>query len=380
MQPLLQDFPILLNQRPQPPCLSLYQPTHRSFPDNRQDSIRFKNLVRQLQQSLAERYSDEQSRTLLEPLHRLAEDERFWNHGQDGLAVLRAQDFFKLYRLQRSVPELAIVADSFHLKPLVRILQTADRYQVLAIDRQKVRLFEGNRDVLDEEELAPEVPRTLTDALGEELTEPYLTGTTRRGGAGSTIFHGHGSRKDEIDTDAERFFRIIDRAIWEHHSRASDLPLVLAGLPEHQALFRRISRNPLLLDTGVDANPDALGIDELRKRAWAVVEPEHRRKAQSAIRRYEAAAANGVATDELSSIARASVEGRIDTLLVAADRHIAGRIEEDGSISTGDLSAPEYDDVLDDLAEIVIRRAGKAIILPSEFLPSSSGVAAIYRY
>ncbi|NLG74831.1 MAG: hypothetical protein GX535_01195, partial [Xanthomonadaceae bacterium] len=57
MQPLLQDFPIILNQRPQPPCLSLYQPTHRSFPDNRQDSIRFKNLVRQLQQSLAERYS-----------------------------------------------------------------------------------------------------------------------------------------------------------------------------------------------------------------------------------------------------------------------------------------------------------------------------------
>lgn len=379
MHALMQDFPRLLRERPEPPCLSLYQPTHRSFPDNRQDPIRFKNLVRRLQQSIAERASEEQSSALLEPLHRLGDDEDFWTHGQDGLAVLRAKDIFKVYRLQRSVPELAIVADSFHIKPLARILQTADRYHVLAIDRQKVRLFEGNRDVLDEEELAPEVPRTLTEALGDELTEPYLTGSTRRGGAGSTIFHGHGSRKDEVDTDAERFFRVIDRAIWEHHSRPSDLPLVLAALPEHQALFRRISRNPLLLSTGIDAHADALSIDELRHRAWTVVEPEHRRRAQEAIQRYTAAAANGMATDELSSVARASVEGRVDTLLVAADRHIAGHIDESGYVLTSEPHAL-CDDVLDDLTELVARREGRAIVLPSEYMPSNTGVAAIYRY
>lgn len=380
MQALLRDFPTFLNERHEPPCLSIYQPTHRSFPDNRQDPIRFKNLVRQLEQSLAERYPKERRDALLQPLHRLGEDQEFWNHAQDGLAVLSAQDVFKVYRLQRSVPELAIAADSFHLKPLARILQTVDRYHVLAIDRQKVRLFEGNRDVLDEEELAPEVPRTLTDALGEELTEPYLTGSTRRGGAGSMIFHGHGSKKDETDADAERFFRVIDQAILERYSRPSGLPLVLAALPEHQALFRRISRNSLLASTGVDVSPDALSIDDLRRRAWAVVEPEHRQRAQSALDRYAAAAANGMATDELSSIARASVEGRIDTLIVAADRHISGRIDEEGFIATGDLDSPEYDDVLDDLAELVARRDGKAIVLPSEFMPSTSGAVAIYRY
>ncbi|MGQ0699043.1 MAG: hypothetical protein ACT4PZ_12470 [Panacagrimonas sp.] len=29
-----------------PPCLSLYQPTHRHRPDNQQDPIRFRNLVK----------------------------------------------------------------------------------------------------------------------------------------------------------------------------------------------------------------------------------------------------------------------------------------------------------------------------------------------
>ena len=61
-------------------------------------------------------------------------------------------------------PELAVVAHSFHLKPLMRFLQSADRYQVLALNREEIKLFEGNRDVLDEIALAPGVP--LNDHRG----------------------------------------------------------------------------------------------------------------------------------------------------------------------------------------------------------------------
>jgi Bacterial archaeo-eukaryotic release factor family 6 len=43
------------------------------------------------------------------------------------------------------------------------------------LNRREIKLYEGNRDVLDEIEIALGVPRTITDALGEELTEPHLT-------------------------------------------------------------------------------------------------------------------------------------------------------------------------------------------------------------
>jgi hypothetical protein len=43
------------------------------------------------------------------------------------------------------------------------------------------------------------------------------------------MHHGHGGKKDEADIDAERFFRAIDRAVLEHHSRPSGLPLMLAA-------------------------------------------------------------------------------------------------------------------------------------------------------
>ena len=48
---------------------------------------------------------------------------------------------------------VAIVADSFHTKPLMRIVQSADRYQILALSRDSARLFEGNRDRVDEIDL-----------------------------------------------------------------------------------------------------------------------------------------------------------------------------------------------------------------------------------
>jgi hypothetical protein len=72
------------------PCLSLYQPTHRRHPENQQDPIRFRNLLRALEQSLRQKYATRDVRPLMEPFQRLAEDRGFWNHVLDGLAVLAA--------------------------------------------------------------------------------------------------------------------------------------------------------------------------------------------------------------------------------------------------------------------------------------------------
>ncbi|MFO7640728.1 MAG: hypothetical protein R6X17_05525, partial [Candidatus Competibacteraceae bacterium] len=154
-----------------PPCLSLYQTTHRHRPDNQQDPIRFGNLVKKLEESLQQQLPKEGVRQLLEPFLALAEDHDFWNHTLDGLAVLGAKGIFRVYKLHRPVAELALVADSFHTKPLMRILQSADRYQVLGLNRQEIKLFEGNRDALYEIQLHQDVPSKLTAALGKELTD-----------------------------------------------------------------------------------------------------------------------------------------------------------------------------------------------------------------
>ncbi|MCL4745205.1 MAG: hypothetical protein KJZ83_07305, partial [Burkholderiaceae bacterium] len=126
MHSLTHDYPAVLLAERETPCLSLYQPTHRQHPDNAQDPLRFRNLVKRLAASLREKYPARDIPALLRPFEALAEDREFWNHAADGLAVLGAPGFFRVYRLQRPVAELAVVADSFHAKPLMRITQSAD--------------------------------------------------------------------------------------------------------------------------------------------------------------------------------------------------------------------------------------------------------------
>src|SRR5690606_27932622 len=98
------------------------------------------------------------------------------------------------------VPERAVVADTSHLKPLLRIQQSADRYQVLGLSRDAVKLFEGNRDVLDEVELHPEAAKAIDAALDEERKEPHVSVWTYRAAgpqAGAGVQHGTGGEKDQ---------------------------------------------------------------------------------------------------------------------------------------------------------------------------------------
>jgi len=367
----------------QPPCLSLYQPTHRRHPENRQDPIRFRNLVKELEASLRQKYPAAETRPVLEPFEALAQEHDFWNHTLDGLAVLGGPTLFRVFRLQRPVAEFAIVADSFHTTPLRRVLQTAGRYQVLGLSLQKIQLFEGNRDALDEVDPAPGVPRTITDVLGDELTESHVTVASYGGvGQGSApMHHGDGGKQDAAQADAERFFRAVDRAVLEHHSQPSGLPLILAALPEHQHLFRRISHNPFLIAGGITINPVTLPIDELRKRAWQVVEPEYQATLATLAEEFAGAKSKGLGSDDLTQVAQAAAAGRVATLLIESDRQIAGPLDgATGRVETADLSDPQVGDTLDDLGELVEKMGGRVLVIPPERMPSHTGLAATYRY
>ena len=382
MDQLANDYPHAILADHAAPCLSLYQPTHRQHPENLQDPIRFGNLVKQLTQSLQKKYPKRDVAPLLAPLHALAKDSKFWNQTLDGLAVLVAADFFRVYRLQRPVAELTVVADSFHTKPLLRIMQSADRYQVLGLNRHEVRLFEGNRDSVDEIQLAPEVPRTLDAALDRDIERNRATRT--HGPIKPQTMGRHGAsdvKQDGIRADTEHFFRAVDRSVFEHHSRPTGLPLLLAAMPEHHHLFRQVSGNPHLLDEMIDVHPDDLGVESLRERVWEQLQPHYLERLAGLVDRFHAAGHREQATDDLAESAKAAVAGRIDALLLEAERQLPGRLDAtSGKITLGELDDPETDDLLDDLGECVLATGGEVIMVPAERMPTRTGLAAIYRF
>jgi hypothetical protein len=370
----------------QPPCVSVYVPTHRRHPENQQDPIRFRNLLQKLKNTLSQKYPHKNMEELLAKLRTLSHDGRFWNHRTDGLGILCSSDAFQLFDLQRPVEELLVVADSFHLKPLLHALQATDRYQILGLNRHEAKLYEGNRDALDEIELAEGVPATIEEALGSELSEPHLTVASYGGSGGGSqtvpsMHHGHGQRKDEVEIDNERFFRAVDRAIHKHHSQPTGLPLLLAALPEHHDLFRKISHNPFLVDDGVRLDPQSIPLERLRTEAWQVMEPHYLQRIRILVENFEQSQSRQLGASDLSDIAQALVAGRVAVLLVESDRQIPGKFAPvSGTIKFFGLDAPGVDDLLDDFAEMTLKMGGEVMVIPAEQMPSASGAAATYRF
>jgi hypothetical protein len=274
--------------------------------------------------------------------------------------------------------------DSFHTKPLRQYLQSRDNFHLLGLTLHDIRLFEGNRHSLTEVELTSDTPRTITEALGNELTEKHTTVASYggTGGESTSMHHGHGGKKEESEKDAEKFFRVVANTIYEHFSKPTGWPLILAALPEHHHLFQKVNKNPLLLPNGITIDPSFVSSDQLATMAWEIMEPEYNLKLEDLVALFEQSRANGKGSDDYKEVAVAAVEGRIDTLIVEADRIIPVRITNlvTGNTQKKDLSNPKVDDLLDDMGELVLKMGGQVMVLPIDKMPSEKGLAAIFRY
>ncbi|HSV12701.1 MAG TPA: hypothetical protein VLI90_00475 [Tepidisphaeraceae bacterium] len=369
-------FTKLLADR-QPPCVSIYLPMHRAAPSAKENEISYRDMVEQAKVSMRNRYDDRLIDQMAEKLHGIAGDNSFWVGDRDGLAVFASPDFQQVIELQQPVDPLCMVADTFHIKPLVRILQSADRFQVLCFTLNGVQLYEG-----DQHRLAPvplnNVPQSPADVAGMRLSDA-TTATADFVQGQKQAKQGDAAADEPVNV--QHFMQAVDRAIWENHSRRSRLPLVLIASEKHHDPFRRITRNQYLVDVGVMLDPKAIPIDRIRAEAWQVMEPRFKQNVAKLADQFRAAKAHHKGSDELMEVAQAAADGRVGTLLVRADAQIPGMLSQNsGFIEQARPEDPRADDVLDDLTELVLKRDGQVLVLPPEAMPTDTGVAAIYRY
>jgi len=392
------DLTLLLAQH-RAPCVSLYQPTQRSYPTDQQGPILYRNLVRQAEEAMRPHHPASVVQPLIRKFAALLDDLAFWTHRLDGLAVFGSPDFFHSFDLQRRMPERLVVNEAFHLKPLLRIAQSADRFQVLCLTREKVRMLQGNRDTLDEIPLNG-VPATIVEALGDAVEAPQRRDNYRGsygpvgGGTRPAAREpgprpapdrgpptGHTAKGDDAKLDAERFFHAIDRAVWERHSRDSGLPLILVTLPQHQAMFHALSHNQCLLPGGVEHNPETLSNGQLKEAVWEFLRPRNEERLAKLSEDFGTARAHGQGDGDPAEVAKAAWAGRVGVLLVDADRRIPARFDpEKGEVRPADPGPQNGQDLLEDLAEQVLRTRGEVIVVPSRQMPTTTGAAAIFRY
>ena len=371
----VEDFQGLLAPS-EPPCISIYLPTHRGFPGWKQDPVRYRTLVGEAESLLSSGPLARQAAQLVEPLRALEQD-LHWEHSLDGLAVFLSPHVGAAYRLPISVPELTVVADSFHVTPLIRFLHANRRYFALALSQNEATLYEGSPFGAEAVELRG-LPEGLRGAIGVPDIERALSehGAPPSG----PIFHGRGPGKEETKEKLLHYFRVIDKGLHEF-LREERAPLILASVKYYHPIYREANTYPHLLPEGLEGNFERANGAKIHAEAWPIVNRAFQKRVDEWIARYRELSTKGLAVDRLEEIGPAAIAGRVRCVLAAEGQTVWGRLDRaTGAVSRHPKPEGPEDDLVDDMCEEALKRGAEVYVIARAAMPTESPIAAVFRF
>lgn len=371
------DLEALIRHR-EGPCVSAYLPTHPVGPGTTpEDPATFKAVITDAVRALESwglRRPDIDA--IIDPVLEL-DRPTFWAHQDTGLAVFAAPGFLREYRLPASFTAHSTVADRFHLKPLLPLVE-GERCLVLALAQDSIRLLGADRYGVRPIDLR-DVPSSLEEALAFDDPEKQLQ--VRSGNAGwsrnRAAFHGHGASFDDDDR-IRRYLRMVDAGLQEV-LRDERSPLVLAGVERLLATYRSLCSYRPLLDEDIEGNPEQIADRDLGLRARAIADPWFASERAAAEAEYAQLAGTGRASAQLDRVVTAAHEGRVAILFVAVGVQRWGSIDA-GVVTERAEPQPGDVDLLDEAALATWNTGGRVFAVDPDDVPQGAEIAAVFRY
>lgn len=358
------------------PCVSIYLPTHPAGPETRQDPIRLKNLLSEVQSQLAAgKWFHLDAVDLLKPIAALIEQHEFWQRQQQGLAVFCQPQMFRTYSLPVSVQELAIVTHRFHLKPLMPLLTQDTKFFILAASQNQLRLFRATQHTVELMNIA-DLLQNLAEALQYDDPEKQLQFHSGTSGS-SPIYHGQGVGTTDNKDEILRYFQVVDEGL-QALLRDQQAPLVFVGVEYLFPIYQQANSYPSLFETCVTGNPDQLAPATLHQQAWPVIKPYFEQVRQRAIAQYQDLSATDQTCTDLKTTVQAAHDGQVDTLFVNRATQVWG--EFDPQTRKVEVHDSAQEDLLDLAAIQTWLRGGQVHILDAENMPADTPLASVLRY
>ena len=391
-------------------CVSIYIPTHRKGKEvnEQRDARLLKNHYQDIKNQLKHEYDIPENEAIayLEPIEKLINDREFWRHQTEGLAVFLGDDFFRYFHLPYPVEEFSSLSSSFYLMPLVSVFSDDDRYYLLSLSLNGVRLMEATRHNIREVEGGTVMKKGIEEIYKEYDFEKGMMnqsssqgggypgpGTVPKGGGGpnpsgnkgGATFHGHGAGTDGNDNDqlVVEYFQNVEDELKDLIPN-DKVPVILAGVDRLHPIFKDTVKSFNIYENGIVGNYEQAQPKELHQKANEIIEPHLSSLRQKQTEMYRELAGTGKASYDISDIAPAAVDGRIDTLFVVKGAHKWGIIDRsDNSVNLRDKNDAGVQDLISKAAVETVLNGGHTFFVDKEHLPENvddAEMAAVFRW
>ncbi|TWU27660.1 baeRF7 domain-containing protein [Bythopirellula polymerisocia] len=366
-----------LVERTGPSLVSLYMPTERTGRQVQQNRIRFKNLINhattRLQSELTE---GNPIWNQIEKLRTWEDDDDWWQHQSDGLAIFLDGKEIRRWRIPENVPTICFCSDKFHVRPLCRLQQNDGRFYLLAVSQNELRMFLGTKSSVNEVPDA-DLPENLRSALNiDEYQKSLQAHSTSRGG--DAMFHGHGGSDPDVKKQDEikQFFHHINDSLNAFFG-TERVPLVFAGVEYLFPIFQDTCDYNALVDEPVRGNPDDLSGEQLHEKAWPLVEKLFDAHRQELLEQFGTAVSQQSGSDDLDVVLPAAEQGQVKTLLTVEDeQRWTSKSSESSDAFTNRVSTGE--DKINSAVVATLRNGGDVYSVKKNQLDKP--IAAIFRF
>jgi len=346
------------------PCLTITLPTHPASPQNREDQIRIRNLIRQANVRLLREFDKREVAPLISRLEEWPKTIDYSSFSE-GLAFFANGDFAETITLPYALPERVVVDQTFLTRDLVFAMNRAQRYWVPVLSEKSTRLFEGSRE-----------------SLVEVTTGGFPLAHEGPGGE-QPLPGGFGVRRSAYrDEYLRKFFRKVDENL-KPFLVDDRLPLAVVGVERYLAFFEEVSQHRDLVAATLRGSYDKASAHELGGLVWPAIRAAFQEQRRQSLLELEKAAGENRLVSGMSDIWRMAKEGRGRLLFVEKDFHYPARTDETGMVLTpvDDATAPGVmDDAADEIIEYVVGQGGEVVFLETGQLQRDPPIQLILRF
>lgn len=365
--PTREQLGWLLESR-DPASVSIYVPTD-PVSANIGERIELGNLVeealRQLREELG--FGNRELGGIEEEFGDLLDDESFWRYQARSLALFATPDAMTTFRLPNRLLPAVVVADRFHVKPLLRTVTFPHVAVVLALAQGSVRAIEVSGVDQPSVLRVPDMPSDAASAAGRSSLSDRAPARRIQGSEG---------RKLRL----RQYSRQIDQALRPLLAGAG-VPLILAATEPLDSIYRSVNSYPQLATTTIAGNPEDRSDAELATSARAVLDQLYASELHELRELFDARRSLGRALLDAGDVARASTYGAVETVLVDFDEILPGTIDEQtGAVIPATGPTADSYGVVDEIARRVLLAGGRVLAVRRDDIPEQGPVAAILRY
>ncbi|WP_394260872.1 hypothetical protein [Moraxella boevrei] len=355
------------------PAVSIFVNTHRTHPDNEQDSIALKNQLTEAKNRLESEYDKRTADEVVAKIdEKLADLDH--NYNLDTLAVFATKEEATLLRLPFDTKARVVLGHKFATRDLVRDLSQSVHYYVLVITSENARLIEGVNN-----RLVKEVDnQSVRQEQMSELTFPIKNTTLPTGSKADKT----GSSDD--DKYLKEFLNRVDKSL-QQFINIDPLPVILVGDSRTLGFYEQVCDNSSVIIGKVDklANLKDGKPEDIIEGVQEVVENERSEAFDIALGELAKARNENMVRTDLQQIYRSALEGNATMLLVRQGHSVPASIDEEKAtlIVKDDATAEGVnDDGVSEIIELVLHNGAKVVFLPKDKMDEKEPIALITRY